>query len=84
MSGIFHWSGDECYTKYGMMKVMADLYKLPIDHIEPVKTANSASAARPFDAHLDNSRLLEIGVGSNTPFQMAVKICIDYLLSKSK
>lgn len=69
--GIFHWSGDEPMTKYGMALAFAPLLgfdpaRLVADFTPP------AGAPRPKDCHLDSSALERLGIGRRTPFAAAV------------
>ena len=59
-------------TKYDMSLVMADLFDLPSSHIV-ADTKPSTGAPRPFDCHLDSSRLEDLGATERTPFKEAVK-----------
>ncbi|ELU01859.1 hypothetical protein CAPTEDRAFT_100199 [Capitella teleta] len=66
--GIFHWSGAEEMTKYDMCLVMADVFNLPKDHIKPDRTPTTG-AVRPYNAHLDSSRLEDLGIGQRRTFK---------------
>ena len=69
--GIFHWSGNEPTTKYGMALAFAPLLGFEparlIPDPEPPK-----GAPRPKDAHLDTSDLERLGIGQRTPFASAL------------
>lgn len=72
INGIYHWSGDEAFTKYGMALVMADILG-----IDPAKITGddtpTPGAPRPYDAHLDSGSLEKLGIGKRTPFRDAMK-----------
>ncbi len=70
-SGVFHWSGAEAMTKYGMALAFAPL--LPFDPARLVPdNAPPAGAPRPKDCHLDASALESLGIGQRTPFASAL------------
>jgi dTDP-4-dehydrorhamnose reductase len=70
-SGVFHWSGNESFTKYGMACVMADALRIPRTRILSDPTPGSG-APRPRDCHLDCSELLSLGIGRHTAFATAI------------
>ncbi|XP_069754029.1 methionine adenosyltransferase 2 subunit beta isoform X2 [Narcine bancroftii] len=74
--GIFHWSGNERMTKYEMARTMADVFRLPSVHLQPVTDPPTTGTMRPQDVHLDCSRLERMGIGQRTPFRLAVKRCL--------
>ncbi|XP_071087248.1 methionine adenosyltransferase 2 subunit beta-like [Haliotis cracherodii] len=71
ISGTFHWSGDENMTKYDMAVAMAEIFSLPASHIEADKKP-SRGATRPFNSHLDCSRLEALGCGQRTKFREGI------------
>ena len=72
LTGFFHWTGSEMMTKYDMALLMAEVFDLPSSHIV-ADTKPSAGAPRPFDCHLDSSRLDDLGAKERTPFKEAIK-----------
>ena len=70
--GIWHWSGKECYTKYTMAMLMAELFGLKTDHLVPVQEP-TGGAPRPFDSHLDPSQTEEAIATKHTPFREGIK-----------
>jgi len=69
--GIFHWSGNEPMTKYGMACAMAPL--LAFDPARLVAdTTPPSGAPRPKNAHLDSSDLIRLGIGQHTAFASAL------------
>ena len=69
--GIFHWSGDESMTKYGMALAFAPLIGFDPSRLVPDNTP-PAVAPRPKDCHLDTSGLERLGIGRRTPFASAL------------
>ncbi len=69
--GIFHWSGAEPMTKYGMALAFAPLLGFPRERLIP-DPSRPAGAPRPQDAHLDSSALERLGIGRRTPFSSAL------------
>ncbi|ESP03650.1 hypothetical protein LOTGIDRAFT_171179 [Lottia gigantea] len=72
IKGIYHWSGDENMTKYDMAVGMAESFDLGIEHIE-ADNKSSPGAPRPYDAHLDSSRLDNVLQVPRTPFKSIIK-----------
>jgi len=62
-------------TKYEMCLTMARVFNLPTGHIKADKSP-SGGANRPFNAHLDPKRIVELGLSRNTPFAEGVLSCI--------
>lgn len=75
IGGIYHCSGRDAMTKYGMVKIISEKMQLAMDHIvpdrEPVK-----GAPRPYDSHLDTSKLDALVGQPYTPFRDAIKNCL--------
>ncbi|CAG8442825.1 7970_t:CDS:10 [Ambispora gerdemannii] len=66
IKGIFHFSAQELYTKYQMCVVFAEILHVPIDHlIVKDKEPESAATKRPYDSHLLNDRLNELGIDTS-------------------
>uniref|UniRef100_A0A0B7AQM9 Methionine adenosyltransferase 2 subunit beta n=1 Tax=Arion vulgaris TaxID=1028688 RepID=A0A0B7AQM9_9EUPU len=74
--GIFHWSGTEMMTKYDMALTMADLFGIPSQHIT-ADTSPASGAPRPFDCHLNCSRMEELGATKRTPFKVGIKQALE-------
>ncbi len=71
LRGIFHWSGSEPMTKYGMALTFAPLLGFDRTRLIPDATP-PAGAPRPKNAHLDSSALERLGIGQRTPFADAL------------
>ncbi|XP_076467753.1 methionine adenosyltransferase 2 subunit beta-like [Babylonia areolata] len=76
IAGVYHWSGDEMMTKYDMAVAMAKAFSLSPDHIQADKTP-SGGATRPYDAHLDLSRVEELGICSRSKFSEEIKPVLE-------
>lgn len=81
--GIWHWSGNECVTKYGMAAIMAELFGLKTDHLVPVREP-SGGAPRPFDSHLDASATEKAVATQQTPFREGIKPVLERFLPATK
>ncbi|CAH1268492.1 MAT2B [Branchiostoma lanceolatum] len=81
LHGVFHWSGDEEMTKYTMAVAMAEVFNLPSSHLVADKEP-SGGAPRPYDAHLDVSRLRDLGIGKTRPFRESIKEVLQPFLKK--
>lgn len=71
LRGLFHWSGSEPMTKYGMAQAFAPLLGFDPSRLAP-DAAPPAGAPRPKNAHLDTSDLERLGIGQRTPFASAL------------
>jgi S-adenosylmethionine synthetase len=76
LTGIFHWSGNEEMTKYEMALAMADLFGIPSQNIV-ADTKPATGAPRPYDCHLDCSRMEELGATKRTPFKTGIKRVLE-------
>lgn len=74
--GIWHWSGKECYTKYTMAGLMAELFDLKTDHLVPVREP-TGGAPRPFDSHLDPSETEKAIATTQTPFREGIRQVLE-------
>lgn len=72
LSGIFHYSSDDCLTRFTIAQLIAELVRLPTDHI--TRDANPPPGApRPRDAKLDCGRLKALGLAAPcTPLREAL------------
>ena len=74
--GIWHWSGNERLTKYGMVEIMAKIFNLPMSHITASNEPPPSNVIRPYDTKLDCSELEQIGITQRTPFEEGIKDCL--------
>lgn len=77
--GIWHWSSEECYTKYSMAVAMAEVFGLSSDHLIADKSPPSG-APRPFDCKLDTSETKKIVSVQQTPFKDGVRAALKSYL----
>jgi S-adenosylmethionine synthetase len=70
-NGIFHWCGDERFTKYQQAVLMGELLNISTSHLRPDPNPPSG-APRPHDCRLDCSLLESLGVGRRTAFREAL------------
>lgn len=68
--GIYHWSGNQAFTKYEMAKVFAPWLGFDPARLIPVTTPGEG-APRPRNSHLDTSRLTTLGIAAYTDFVQA-------------
>ncbi len=69
---IFHWSGNEEFTKYTMAKVMGEILHVDVSKIDP-NNEPTAGAPRPKDCQLDCSKIEKMGIGKRTPFAKVIE-----------
>ena len=82
MTGIFHWSDNQNMTKYDIAVTMAEAFNLPTSHIE-ADNRPSTGAKRPYNAHIDASRIEKLGICHRTPFAKGVKACLEKFMESS-
>lgn len=65
---ILQFSSEECYTKYEICELFAEIMGLSLDGIVADKAGNdpNASVQRPYDTHLSNQALKDIGISVAT------------------
>ena len=75
--GIWHWSANECLTKYSMACTMAEIFDLPSSHLIPISQP-SGGAPRPYDCHLDTSATQKVyRIQSTVPFTEGIKKVLE-------
>lgn len=78
ISGIYHWSGTELFTKYKIAQLMGEVFSIPTNQLQPDSEPPKPGAVvlRPADAQLTCDRLISLGVEKNCwTFREAVKEC---------
>jgi len=75
-NGIFQWSGQEQMTKYDMVVAMAEALSLDHSHLKPDSNP-SPGATRPYNSHMDTSRLEWLGISHHTLFREGIKDCLQ-------
>lgn len=65
---ILQFSSEACFTKYEICQLFAEIMGLSLDGMVAVKAANdpNASVQRPYDTHLSNQALKDIGINVGT------------------
>lgn len=81
VEGIWHWSGSECFTKYAMACTMAELFGLPISHLEPVQS-KPQGVVRPYDCHLECSATATTFPIQQTSFREGIASILKPFLNK--
>ena len=78
-TGIYHFSGQDSTTKYGITKVIAKLLDKRMDNIIETKTPPNDDAKRPVNSHLNMDKLLSMGFELPLPFEERVKKLLEEL-----
>lgn len=71
LCGIAQWSGDEPMTKYEIAQRLATA--LEVDAALVPQTTPADATPRPYNCHLDSSRLEALGIGRRTPFDTGIR-----------
>ncbi|AXF26036.1 NAD(P)-dependent oxidoreductase [Burkholderia pyrrocinia] len=71
VTGIRHWSGKEPMTKYDIAQRIAAALGIAAS-LTPIDQPTDATP-RPYDCHLDASRVRELGIDYATPFDTALR-----------
>ncbi len=79
VGGVWHWSAEECYTKYTMSVAMAEVFGLNSDHLIADKSPPSG-APRPFDCKLDTTETRKMVSIQPTPFKDGIKAALKSYL----
>jgi S-adenosylmethionine synthetase len=69
--GVFHWSGNEPFTKYSIACAMASALDIDPTNI-PLNPKPTSGTPRPQDCCLDTFELDSLGFGSQRDFQQAI------------
>ncbi len=78
MRGIYHFSGKDALTKYGMAKVMAPFLGVEEECISPERRSRG-SAKRPENSHLNTDKLDTVISVSGTSFHKGIKAFLEQL-----
>jgi dTDP-4-dehydrorhamnose reductase len=73
--GVTQWSGDEPMTKYEIATRLARAMRL--EARLAARETSADATPRPYDCHLDSSRLEALGIGRRTPFDNAIAQVLD-------
>jgi len=72
LTGTWHFSSEDQYSKYQITQIIGRLFQLSTDHIHPDPNIPSG-APRPRDCHLDTSTVRLMGLLSLTNFEVGIK-----------
>ena len=75
MNGIWHWCGDQQYSKYDQAISIGKILGLPTAHLS-VDPNLPRGAPRPHDCRLDCLALEELGLGQRTSFPEALEAAL--------
>ena len=77
ISGIYHWSGNECMTKYAMTVAMGSAFGLPVQHISADNSQPlPGDVKRPHNTQLACKKLEMLGIGQRTLFHDSITECL--------
>jgi S-adenosylmethionine synthetase len=62
---VYHYSGRERFTRYGLARLMGELLGLPTDHLSP-DPGPPTGAPRPYDCQLVTTKLEATGLAAPT------------------
>ena len=63
LPNVLQFSSEDCYTKYEICQMLAEIMGLPSDGFVPNKQGNDPQGVqRPFDTHLSTKALKELGI----------------------
>ena len=71
--GIYHFTGQDKTTKYGITETIAKLLNKKMDNILKINVSQNDDAARPLDSHLSMDKLLLLGYKNPLPFKKRVE-----------
>ena len=76
MNGIFHWSDNQCLTKYEIAIYMAQVFGLSFSHLTRADQP-ADDTPRPKNCYLDCSDLIGLGIIHRRPFYEAIKTTLE-------
>ena len=71
--GIYHFSGQDKTTKYGVAETIADLLNKSMDNIIKMDVPPNDDARRPLNSHLSMNKIIELGLEMPLPFKHRVE-----------
>ncbi|WP_114810331.1 dTDP-4-dehydrorhamnose reductase family protein [Paraburkholderia kururiensis] len=71
LCGIAQWSGNEPMTKYEIAQRLAAALEMDVALVP--QTTPADATPRPYNCHLDSSRLEALGIGRRTPFDTGIR-----------
>jgi len=76
--GIYHYTSEEPFTKYGMAVLIAEYMNINPEKIYP-DIEPDKNAKRPLNAHLNNTKIRKLGFHFYTPFKKGLADVLKYL-----
>jgi len=73
VTGVCHFSGDICYTRYSAFVEAASLLGLSAAHIQPVGKVVTRAAARPVNSQLCTDKIRALGFRQFTHFRDVIR-----------
>lgn len=56
-----------------MVLRISEIFGLPHNHIKPITNAGGSSTTRPYNTTMDTSKLVNLGYGQHTSFNIGIK-----------
>lgn len=67
--GIYHFSGEDNLTKFGICSLIAEVLELKTDNIVRMEKPPEGETVRPHDAHLKTDKIMSIGMKAPLSFR---------------
>ncbi|HJO92389.1 MAG TPA: SDR family oxidoreductase [Victivallales bacterium] len=77
--GIYHYSGQDKTTKYKIALMIADLLGKNHNHLNKISERPNTAARRPYDSHLDISKITYLGFRKPLPLKERLKSIVHNL-----
>jgi len=71
--GVYHFSGQDKTTKYGIAETIADLLNKNMNNVTKMNVPPNDDAKRPLDSHISMDKLLALGFKMPLPFKNRVE-----------
>jgi S-adenosylmethionine synthetase len=75
--GIYHYSGENKTTKYKLAIMIAKIFGKKHDHLKRISGRPNTVAVRPYDSHLDISKITKLGFNKPVALEDHLKIIIS-------
>ena len=80
LRGIYHFTGQDKTTKYGMTLTIGKALGMKTDHIVPFQDPPAGEEARPRDSHLSIGKILKEGLPLPLPFEERIRRLSNLIL----
>lgn len=80
LKGIYHFSGQDKTTKYGMTLTIGKVLGMKTDNIVPFQNPPAGEEARPRDSHLSMDKILNEGLPPPIPFEERIRRLANLIL----